>query len=593
MAKKVLWLLVSCLMAISLIMASCGTTTVEEEEEEEEVVIGEEEEEEEEEEQEGFADPETPKYGGTLTSILTTDPLGWDYASTRLMTSNTMQNEELTMGDWSRGPAGTGLNDWTAGFGGRFGELTGCLAESWSTPDDETITYTIRKGVYWWDKYPANGRELTPEDIKWNIERNFSSPSSYLYASYTTKGWNPTNVTVNGDTVTMTVIPESQGLMMCVISDYLWHMCPDVIDAYGDGKDWQRNLGTGPFMLKDYVVGSSMKYDKNPNYWQTDPLNPGNELPYIDGVKQLIISDTSTSQAAFRTGKLDRYPTTSWETKDLLLQQCPDVMHHATKGQGVNYPWMKIHIGNPWEDIKIRQAANMAINQQEIMDEYYGGNAEILNWPYVDLPVFSGMYTPLEEQPQIVQDMFGYDPDRAKAILAEAGYPDGFKTSIDCSTTHVDLLSIVREYLLAVGIDMEIQAHEFGVYWAMRSAVSFEEMIYSNDMASLAFRMLCVGSTSVWNYSGFSSERTEETLEIVSQNVGKDDAVVEKALKEIGPFELEQALALYLPIPHTFSMWWPWLQNFYGATGGGGYFTPDQFLTYCWIDTDMKKAMGY
>jgi peptide/nickel transport system substrate-binding protein len=279
--------------------------------------------------------------------------------------------------------------------------------------------------------------------------------------------------------------------------------------------------------------------------------------------------------------------------KDLLAQQCPDVMIKTNKSQGVNFPWMKVNAGLPFTDINVRQAMNMAVNQQEILDDYYGGNAEILNWPYVDLPVFSNIYTPLDEQPQIVQDMFGYDLDRAKQIMADAGYPDGFKTKIDCSTAHVDLLSIVREYLLDINVDMEIASHEVGVYNAIRAAVNFDEMFYSNDMASLPFRMMCTTSASVWNFSGFEHERTESTLDIVSQNVGKDDAIVEKALKEIGPFELEQALAVYLPIPHTFTLWWPWLQNFYGATGGGGYFTPTQYITYAWIDTDMKKAMGY
>jgi len=595
MVKKVLWLLVSCLMAVSLVIASCGpaTTGEEEEEEEEEVIIGEEEEEEEE-EGEGLLPPDVPKYGGTLTTIISTDPLGFDYAYTRLMTSNTLQNEELTMGDWAKGPAGTNENDWSMGFGGDIRQLTGCLAESWSTPDDETIVYKIRKGIHWWDKPPANGRVFTAEDAAWNIERNFSAKASYLTASYTHVGRNPTDITVDGDTISMKVRPDSQGLMLAVISDYLWHMCPDVIDAYGDGKDWKHCLGTGPFMMVDYVPGSQLKFERNPNYWQTDPINRGNELPYMDGLKQLIIADPSTQQAAFRTGKVDHVGTgISWETKDLLIGQNPELMLKVSKGQGVNFPWGKINTGLPIADIKVRQALNLAVNQIEIMEEYYGGNAELLNWPYVDTPVFSHIYTPLEEQPQIVQDMFDYNPERAKQMLAEAGYPNGFKTKIDCATTHVDLLSIVREYLSKVNVDFEIVSHEFGVYWAMRSAVSFEEYIYSNDMASLAFRMLCVGSTSVWNYAGFSHERTETALNEISMNMGKDDAYVAQVMKEIGPFELEQSLAIYLPIPHTFTLWWPWLQNFYGATGGGGYFTPDQYITYCWIDTEMKKAMGY
>lgn len=600
MKVKISWISVSCLMIVALVLTSCetiedtdeGKVTVENEgqiivsetgTEIVEKVI----------EEEGLLDPDVPKYGGTLTTIIGTDPLGFDYAYTRLMTSLTLQNEELTMGDWAKGPAGTNENDWSAGFGGNMQQLTGCLAESWSTPDNETISYTIRKGVHWWDKAPANGREFTAEDAAWNIERNFSEKSSYLAASYTAKGWNPTDITVNGDTITMKVLPESQGLMLAVISDYLWHMCPDVVEVYGDGKDWKNQLGTGPYMLVDYLTSSMLRYERNPNYWQTDPINTGNELPYMDGLKQLIISDTSTQQAAFRTGKVDWLSIVDWETKDLLLKQNPELLLKVKKGEGTNFPWGKINTGLPIEDIRVRQALNMAVNQQEMLDDYYGGNADLLNWPYMDTPVFSNIYTPLNEQPQIVQDMFGYDPERAKQLLAEAGFPDGFKTKIDCSTNNVDLLSIVREYLLGVGVDMEIAAHDFGVYWAMRSAVSFDEYIYSNDMASNAFRMICVGSTSVWNYAGFSSEKTETALNEISRNIGKDDAYVAQILKEIGPYHLEQALAIYLPIPHTFTLWWPWFQNFYGSNSGGGYFTPDQYVTYVWIDTDMKKAMGY
>ncbi|UCD09538.1 MAG: ABC transporter substrate-binding protein [Dehalococcoidales bacterium] len=601
MKSKISWISVSCLMVIALVLTSCETVEDTDEgkvtiEDEGQIIVSEKGTEKVEEviEEKGLLDPGVPKYGGTLTTIIGTDPMGFDYAYTRLMTSLSLQNEELTMGDWTKGPAGTMENDWSAGFGGNMQQLTGCLAETWSLPDDRTIAYTIRKGIHWWNKSPANGREFTPEDVAWNIERNFSAKSSYLTASYTRKGWNPTDITVDGDTVTMKVVPESQGLMLAVISDYLWHMCPDVVDTYGDGKDWKNIVGTGPYMLVDYVPSSQLRFERNPNYWQTDPINVGNELPYMDGLKQLIISDSSTQQAAFRTGKVDQMGMgLTWESKDLMLQQNPELMLKVNKGQGVNFPWGKINTGLPIEDIRVRQALNLAVNQQEILDDYYGGNADLLNWPYFDTPVFSNIYTPLEEQSQMVQDMFGYDPERAKALLMEAGYPDGFKTKIDCSTGHVDLLSIIREYLLGVGVDMEIAAHDFGVYWALRSAVSFEEYIYSNDMASLPFRMLCVGSTSVWNYAGFSSERTETALNEISKNIGKDDAYVAQVLKEIGPYHLEQSLAIYLPIPHTFTMWWPWLQNFYGASGGGGYFTPEQYITYCWLDPEMKEAMGY
>ena len=64
-------------------------------------------------------------------------------------------------------------------------------------------------------------------------------------------------------------------------------------------------------------------------------------------------------------------------------------------------------------------------------------------------------------------------------------------------------------------------------------------------------------------------------------------------MKEIAPFELEQAVPIYLPSPHSFTIWWPWFQNFYGGRGGGGYANLDEYVMYTWIDTEMKESMGY
>ena len=145
MTKKIVWIIVSSLMALSLVVASCGPAAVEEEEEEEEVVIGQEEEEEEEEEEEGFLPPEVPKYGGSFTWHLTTDVMGFDPIMKLQMECKSlwMTNEELMTGDWAKGPAGTGETDWTAGFIGRIELQTGSLAESWETPDNETIIFHI------------------------------------------------------------------------------------------------------------------------------------------------------------------------------------------------------------------------------------------------------------------------------------------------------------------------------------------------------------------------------------------------------------------------------------------------------------------
>ena len=579
MVRKTLWLLVSCLMVLSLVIASCGGG------EEEEPGEGD----------TGYAPRTEPKYGGTFTRIRGTDPIGWDYAISRDMFTQMMMGEELLGGDWKRGPAGTGENDWTGGFGGFIDQLTGKLAESWEMPDDETLVYHLRQGVHYWDKAPANGREQIAEDIAWNIMRHFTETNAYLYNSYVALGKGPKSaIAVDKYTVEVKVPAEWQGLMATVVGDFVWSLCPDVVEMYGDSNDPNNFIGTGCYMFKDYTEASSIEYVRNPNYWQKDPLHPENQLPYMDGIKELIIADPSTQKAAFRTGQVDMMSFgLSWEDKDQLLSQHPEMLVKATPSASITLIWPRLDKGLPFDDIRVRQAMNMAVNQQEILDDYYNGNADMLGWPYADLPVFSPIYTPLNQQPQIVQDMFGYDVDAAKQLMVDAGYPDGFKCKVDASAAVSDFLSIIREYLLKIGVDMELANLEEGVYWNVRQAGTYESMIWSNDYVGNAFRMMCMTKGSVWNYSRFENPRTEEAVKIVSEALGKDDALVAKTLKEIGPFELEQAVPIYLPSPHVFTMWWPWYQNFYGATGGGGYSNLDEYIQYTWIDTEMKAGMGY
>ncbi|UCD08750.1 MAG: hypothetical protein JSU79_10385, partial [Dehalococcoidales bacterium] len=305
--KKLIGISVSCLMVLSLVLASCETTTTEEgkvtEEGEAKVVItetGTEEKEKEVVEKEtGLLSPEVPKYGGVYT-IHGGTPDNWDYDLGMLMVSSMYMGEELIMGDWKKGPAGTGETGWTHGFGGFIELDTGSLAESWELPDAETVIYHIRPGVHFWDKPPTNGREFTAEDAAWNMDRHFSSSRSYLSFGYTRVGYNPTSIkALDKYTLELKVKPEMQGMVgLLVCGEYLWHISPDVVEQYGDMQDWRNFCGTGPFMLTDVIVESSLVYERNPNYWQYDPLHPENRLPYMDGVKVIAIDDLSSQLAA-------------------------------------------------------------------------------------------------------------------------------------------------------------------------------------------------------------------------------------------------------------------------------------------------------
>ena len=165
--KKIILLLISCLIVLSLAVASCGPATVEEEEEEM-----------------GLLPPEVPKYGGTLTMVYS-EPFGFDpYYNFQMECKQLfLCNEELLMGDWTKGPAGTGETDWTSGCLGFAGLLTGQLCEEWEFKDDRTLWFKIRQGVHWWDKPPMNGRELTAKDVEYNFHRYFGLGSGYTEIS--------------------------------------------------------------------------------------------------------------------------------------------------------------------------------------------------------------------------------------------------------------------------------------------------------------------------------------------------------------------------------------------------------------------------
>ncbi|OGO39077.1 MAG: hypothetical protein A2147_06075 [Chloroflexi bacterium RBG_16_57_8] len=544
-----------------------------------------------------------PKYGGILTVTNPTDPAAFDPKASNSLLAPTLNltHDELLTGDWAKGPAGTGETDWLLGNLGRTDVLTGLLAESWEMPDGETIIFHLRQGVHWAldpnneASRLVNGREFTAEDAAWNIKAEWAFKGSFLALTNPPSDYLVDARAVDKYTVELKVPAHVQGLHLALDGERLYMFPPEVTAKYGDQKNWKNNVTVGPFMLTDYVTGSTVTFKRNPNYYLTDPAGPGKgqQLPYVDGVKWLVIPDLSTRLAAFRTGKVDVMLSVVAEDAEQINKSNPKIEQKQTYGI-VYLPAGREDKNLPFDDIRVRQALNLAVDQKAIVDGYYEGRAEIVGWPFYNTKDHEPFYTPLEQMPASVQELFTYNPEKAKQLLTEAGYPNGFKTNIVTGSAEgVDLLSIVREYLLKVGVDMEIKQLEGGVFTSVNRGRTHDEMLFKETKMFFApWKMHEVRKESLDNLSFYENERTRAVYDVINANLGKNDPVWVKAVKDVTPFMLEQSPYIWMPAPYAFHMWQPWVKNFYGASDVG-YFTPQRWTRYTWIDTELKKSMGF
>jgi len=613
MKKKIVWMLVSCLMVLSLVIASCGPKEAAKEEEigKATVVTAEEEKAAEEEvavEEEGILPPEVPKYGGTLVS------LGGDFGPIDPTKAQAIRvghmmwtSSELMQGDWTKGPQGTGETMWDWGFLGDITLEAGELAESWELPDDTTIIYHLRHGIRYQNKPPANGRELTADDVVWNIHYQFNYPGCWETMSYPpTKPDYVTDRMLPGDprrptsvkaldkyTVQVKVPAASQAIMLLEIGDNLYTNPPECWTTGKGWTDWRDVVGSGPFILTDYVPSSLIVYTKHPNYFENDPLHPENRLPYIDTLRLLIIPDASTQLAAFRTGRIDMMQGVTWENAKLLREQCPEVKWYKRLGNASIAAGRMDKADLPFRHLKVRQAMNMAINKEAFLNEYLKGEGAMLTYPFTPTKGFEKFYTPLEEMPEEVQMLFRYDPARARELLKEAGYPNGFKTTIYCSSTAVDELSMFKAWLADVNITMEIKPLDFGAWFGMWAARSYEEMFYGPLTGLWApFEQLCTKTGMYSNIAYIDDPYFAEVGTVIGRDMVKNPENYYKTMREAAVYELSLAWGIFMPGRYSYNMWWPWVQNWYGVSWAGWANTNDLFKYY-WIDPALKKSMGY
>ncbi|MEE8412943.1 MAG: ABC transporter substrate-binding protein [Dehalococcoidales bacterium] len=607
---KLIWVVVTCLMILSLIVTSCGQAEVADEENGPGIAVKTETKEQQEVEEkteekatvqeEEAVSPDVPRYGGTYTQVLTTDPRGWDETKTLhfWIYSNQLTNQMILEGDWSRGPAGTGEFAWTAGTS-LFDDKTPHLVESYELVEPGYIRWHVRPGIHYGlnpDSEASRlvgGREYTAEDLEFSLRRLLETGGSYINRAMPIARESAEWTLVDKYTLDLKVDPDGYYNTVYFFNTWTTADIPrEVVEKYGNMNDWRNVVGTGPFMLTDYVPSSQQTLIRNPNYWQTDPVGPGkgNQLPYVDTVRQLILPDASTRLAAMRTGKLDDLNLIKVEEAESLWKTNPELeFTPVIAGGGYRISLRLDKPELPHSDIRVRRALNMAIDFDSIIKDFFSGQASMrYAWPCCGGSRKEDMTLPIEERSAEIQELYSYQPEKAKQLLADAGYPDGFKIKVTARTVDGDYLSLIKFFWDAIGVDMELDLMEQGAYNGLLNKRASDEAIYNGGYPGYIRLGTFEGDT--YSNSQMSDDQYFRDMKIVLQDLffaekqGELDRIYRE---EIANYVLEQVYVVPTPAFTTYNFWQPWLRNYNGARNLGWTSWP-QYAKYVWIDENLK-----
>ena len=535
--------------------------------------------------------PPPPQYGGTLsigTVYPTISALSWDLADWNWKQNHDTGQyyEQLFAADLSKAKRNGGKYAFRDPAYLPLDSIRGELADTWRWMDNPLrLEVKLRKGVMFPEKKGVMAsRELIADDVVFSHERQIKSTKAQRgYFDHIAK-----------------VEATDRHTVLFTFKDF--HAEWDFRSGYGHyagiqprevvaagANNWKNHNGTGPFMLTDFVNGNSNTYVRNPVYWDKETLDGrAYKLPFADKLVFRIIRD----EAALRTGKLDILESISWSAAEELKKNAPSLKWARWLATGGTYLAMRTDT-KPFDDVRVRRALNMAVNKQEIVKSYYNGNAELFAYPMY--PDWLGYYEPLSAMPESVKELFTYNPDKAKKLLAEAGHPNGFTFKVQvcsCSNQHMDLLPLVAAYLEKVGVKLQIQPLEYGAFLSAMTTKTnapgyFMDNGHGNPTMSIRKNFV---SGETWNPSQFSDPQFDRKMALVYTE--RVEARRQQMLREMTREILDKAPYVWLPIPYHYTAWWPWVKNYDGELRAGSV-RPGPIYARIWIDQELKKKMGF
>ncbi|MBE1203287.1 ABC transporter substrate-binding protein [Aminobacter carboxidus] len=352
------------------------------------------------------------------------------------------------------------------------------LAESYEiSPDGKTFTFKLRKGVKF-----HNGREMTADDVKYSLDRvtnpKTQSPGAGFFASINGyedvaggKSESLSGVSVVDPSTVKIELSRPDATFLHVMAINFSHVVPkEEVEKYG--ADFGKHpVGTGAYKMAEWTLGQRLVFERNADYW-----NKG--LPYIDKITFEIGQEPIVALLRLQNGEVDVPGDGIPPAKFQEVMADPEQKARVVEGGQLQTGYVTMNTTMaPFDNVKVRQAVNMAINKDRIV-KLINNRAVPANQPLPpSMPGYDKAFTG-----------YAFDVEKAKALLGEAGHPEGFETELFVMNTDPNprIAQAIQQDLAAIGIKASIQSLAQANVIAAGGEKDGAPMIWSGGMAWIA-----------------------------------------------------------------------------------------------------------
>lgn len=430
------------------------------------------------------------------------------------------------------------------------------LADSWEIPDSLTYIFHLKKGVKF-----HNGRELTADDVKFSLERILDPKTASPGRSYIIPISNIESI--DQYTIRIELSSPLASFLDGLTSKNCAIVPKEEVEKYGN---LQRNVvGTGPFKLEEWVPDNYMKLVRNPSYFEK-------EFPYLDAVIFRVIPEQTSLLAGIKSGSLD---IATINEGSIILQAKKDPNLVVIQVPGLNLRTFGFNnTREPFNDVRVREAIALAIDRDEIVNAAEFGMAQ----PSGPLAASVKKWAkPLEELPFSKPNL-----KKARELLAEAGYPDGFSFNVVASSTYeggLAVAQVIQSQLKKVGLRPELEVVEWGIYidrWVKRD---FDSMVELRGGSPEPDRFLyrSLHSTGGVNNWLFKDEEVDKLLDEGRKLIKFEDR--KPIYDKIQVLLSEKVPVIFLYVPLDTKILSPNVKNF-RQMGNGSI----QYLSQTWLE---------